>query len=128
MDVARLDVWAADWAITELSDSATADAVAREARELANRRAELEAEIASCEETATLMADRLGRGELSVARYDAFGAPCSMRGLRSSARRLMSLARASRCRGITYILRVTRPGCCCSTSGIMADRWSGVRS
>ena len=79
VDVARLDVWAADWAITELSDSATADAVAREARELADRRAELEAEIASCEETATLMADRLGRGELSVTRYDAFVRPLDAR-------------------------------------------------
>lgn len=79
VDVARLDVWAADWAITELSDSATADAVAREARELADRRVELEREIASCEETATLMADRLGRGELSVTRYDAFVRPLDVR-------------------------------------------------
>lgn len=79
VDVVRLDVWAADWAITELSDSATADAVAREARELADRRAELEREIASCEETATLMADRLGRGELSVVRYDAFVRPLDAR-------------------------------------------------
>ena len=79
VDVARLDVWAADWAITELSNSATADAVAREARELSERREQLEAEMASCEETATLMADRLGRGELPLERYDAFVRPLDAR-------------------------------------------------
>jgi hypothetical protein len=78
-DAYRLDVWAADWSIDVLSDAATADSIEREERELSGRRAELMKEIASCEETATLMADRLGRGELPMERYDAFVRPLDAR-------------------------------------------------
>lgn len=79
VDVRRLDEWAGDWAVGVLSDAATADDVAREERERADRRAELAREIASCEETAMLMADRLGRGEMPVERYDAFVRPLDAR-------------------------------------------------
>ena len=79
VDVRRLDEWAGGWAIRELSDAATASVIESEERERAEQRAELEREIASCEETATLMADRLGRGELPLERYDAFVRPLDAR-------------------------------------------------
>ncbi len=85
VDVRRLDEWAGDYAISVLSDAATVSVIEREAAELAARRAELEREIASCEETAMAMADRLGRGELPLERYDAFVRPLDARvaGLRA---------------------------------------------
>ena len=79
VDTRRLDEWAGGWAIDVLSDSATASAIESEERERAGRRAELEREVASCQETATLMADRLGRGELPLERYDAFVRPLDAR-------------------------------------------------
>jgi hypothetical protein len=75
VDSARLDVWAADWAIGVLSDAATADAIEREARELSERRAELEREIASRKELKLLLADRLGRCEMELDEYDAAAKP-----------------------------------------------------
>jgi DNA invertase Pin-like site-specific DNA recombinase len=75
----HLDEWAGDWAIRELSDPASAEARARVEREMSAKRAGIEREIAGCEETAALMADRLGRGEMPLARYDAFVKPLDAR-------------------------------------------------
>jgi hypothetical protein len=79
VDTRRLDEWAGGWAIRELSDSATASAIENEERERDGLRAGLEREIAGCEETAALMADRLGRGEMPLSRYDAFVKPLDAR-------------------------------------------------
>jgi hypothetical protein len=68
VDVARLDVWAADWAIRELSDPENAQSVERAQRERNERRAELESELASIEADALAVADRFGA---EVTRYDA---------------------------------------------------------
>jgi hypothetical protein len=79
VDAARLDDWAGDWAIRTLSDPAHADAVARAERETQAERARLMGEVASAESLATAMAERLGRGEITLARYDAVTAPLDAR-------------------------------------------------
>ena len=79
VDVARLDVWAADWAIRELSDPASAEALARVEREMATARGKLEGEIAAIEADALAIADRFGRGEMTLARYDAITGPLDKR-------------------------------------------------
>jgi hypothetical protein len=75
VEVARLDDWAADWAIDVLSDAATASAIESEARARAERRARLEREVDSRKELKLLLADRLGRGELELDEYDAAARP-----------------------------------------------------
>jgi site-specific DNA recombinase len=79
IDVARLDDWAGGWAIRVLSDPAHADAISRRERELSEARSALEAEAFSIETTATEIAARLGRGEISLARYDAVVGPLDAR-------------------------------------------------
>ena len=79
VDVRRLDEWAADWSIRELSDPASAEALARVEREQTEARAALEAEIAAIEADALAIADRFGRGELTLARYDAITGPLDRR-------------------------------------------------
>jgi hypothetical protein len=71
VDVRRLDEWAADWAIRELSNPETASALERAKRERNERWANVSAQIAGIEADALAVADRFGRGEMSLARYDA---------------------------------------------------------
>jgi hypothetical protein len=79
VEVSRLDEWAADWAIRTLRDPAHASAVERAERETAEARRRLEAEVASIEADALAVADRFGRGELALARYDAITGPLDKR-------------------------------------------------
>jgi site-specific DNA recombinase len=79
IDVRRLDEWAGGWAIRTLSDPSHADAISRRERELSEARSALEAEAVSIEMTATEIAARLGRGEISLARYDAVTGPLDAR-------------------------------------------------
>ena len=74
-----LDDWARDWAIRILSDPAHADAVAAQEQATAQERQRIEGELSQAEALATALADRLGRGEITLARYDAATAPLDAR-------------------------------------------------
>ena len=82
VDGCGLDGWARDFVIVRLSDPRSAPqigaALAR-ARAAADRAAELADEIAKAEELAQQLADRLGRGEIGLARYDAAIGPLDKR-------------------------------------------------
>lgn len=79
IDVRRLDDWAGTFAIRTLADPRHADAVARAERELETARAKLVAEIEAIEADALAIADRFGRGEMTLARYDAITGPLDKR-------------------------------------------------
>ncbi len=79
VEVSRLDEWAGDFTIRTLSDPAQASAIEKAERELAEARRRLEAEIAAIESDALAIADRFGRGELTLQRYDAITIPLDKR-------------------------------------------------
>lgn len=82
VDGGGLDGWARDFVIVRLSDRRTAPqigaALAR-ARAVADRAAQVAEQVAQAEELAQQLSDRLGRGEISLARYDAAVAPLDKR-------------------------------------------------
>jgi site-specific DNA recombinase len=78
-DVRPLEAYAGILAAQILGDPRHADAIERVARETADERGRIEHEIASCEELATAMAERLGRGEITLDRYDVVTKPLDMR-------------------------------------------------
>jgi site-specific DNA recombinase len=78
-DVRPLEAYAGILAAQILGDPRHADAIERVARETADERDRIEHEIASCEELATAMAERLGRGEITLDRYDVVTKPLDMR-------------------------------------------------
>jgi len=75
VDCRPIEEWATDWAIRELSNPAHAAAVEAAEAETARDRARLEGEIAQAEELATAVAERLGAGQITLARYDAVVGP-----------------------------------------------------
>lgn len=79
VEVSRLDEWAGDFTIRTLSDPAQASGIEKAERELAEARRRLEAEIAAIESDALAIADRFGRGELTLQRYDAITIPLDKR-------------------------------------------------
>lgn len=78
-DARPLEEYAGILAAQILGDPHYADAIERAARETADERSRIESEIASCEDLATAMAERLGRGKITLARYDAVTKPLDMR-------------------------------------------------
>jgi site-specific DNA recombinase len=62
-----------------LANPRHAASVERRARDTADERGLIEREIASCDEIATAMSDRLGNGEITLARYDAVTRPLDER-------------------------------------------------
>jgi site-specific DNA recombinase len=85
VDVRRLDEWAGGWAMKELSDPAHAQSVERAQRERNDLWANISAQVAAIEADALAVADRFGRGEMTLARYDAITGPLDRRlaGLRA---------------------------------------------
>lgn len=79
VEVARLDEWAGNFAQRELSDPASAEALARAERERNEIWAEISAQVAAIEADALAVADRFGRGEMSLSRYDAITGPLDRR-------------------------------------------------
>ncbi|MGH3226817.1 MAG: recombinase family protein [Streptosporangiaceae bacterium] len=78
-DVRPLEAYASILAAQILGDPHHAAAIERAARETADERGRIEHEIASIEELATAMAERLGRGEITLTRYDVVTKPLDMR-------------------------------------------------
>ncbi len=78
-DVRRLDEWAGGWALRELSDPAQAQSAERAQRERNELWANISAQIAAIEADALAVADRFGRGEMTLARYDAITGPLDKR-------------------------------------------------
>jgi DNA invertase Pin-like site-specific DNA recombinase len=70
VDSREMDDWAAEWAMRELSDPATASSLARAEEELEAQRSRLVAELAEVDGLITALDDRLGRRELSLERYE----------------------------------------------------------
>ena len=66
-------------ALRELSDPAAASALERAQRERSERWAGISAQVAAIEADALAVADRFGRGELTLARYDAITGPLDKR-------------------------------------------------
>lgn len=82
VDGGELDGWAKDFVITRFSDPGNALRVTGElarARMAADRSAEIAAEVEKAEDLAQTLSDRLGRGEITLARYDAVVAPLDRR-------------------------------------------------
>jgi DNA invertase Pin-like site-specific DNA recombinase len=70
VDQRRMDEAAAALAIEILSDPRHADAIEATAREIESEAARLDLAIAEAENVADALADRLGRGDITLARYD----------------------------------------------------------
>ncbi len=87
IDQRALDAAAAALAIEILSDPRHAGQVEAAAAAHREEAARLDAEIAAAEETARALADRLGRGELSLDRFDAATGPLDARLAELRARR-----------------------------------------
>ena len=79
IDQRALDAAAKELVIAILSDPRHAAQVEQAAAEVRDKAAELDAKIADAEELAGKLADRLGRGEISLDRYDAATAPLDRR-------------------------------------------------
>jgi DNA invertase Pin-like site-specific DNA recombinase len=79
VDQRGLDEAAAALAIEILSDPRNTAAIDAAARELASQTARLDLEIAEAEDVAEALADRLGRGEITLARYDRATNPLDAR-------------------------------------------------
>lgn len=79
VSASHLDVWAADWAVKELSDPEKANIREAEQRELEEARQALLTEQAGIEQTLTEIAGRLGRREISLPRHDAICDPLDER-------------------------------------------------
>lgn len=74
VDTQKLDDWAGDFAVSTLADPGHADAVDRAEREQGERRSALVAEAEEIEATASEMARRLGRGDISMTTFSAYTA------------------------------------------------------
>ncbi len=83
VDARIAERWVRAQVIARLSDPAHAEQVARRSRAVAA----VSARIADAERTAVALADRLGRGELSLGRFDAATAPLDARIERLTAER-----------------------------------------
>jgi site-specific DNA recombinase len=79
IDQRGLDEHAAALAIAILSDPRHADAIEAAAQVVVDRRREIEKAIGEADELAGALADRLGRGELSLERYDRAITPLDKR-------------------------------------------------
>ncbi|MFJ4672992.1 recombinase family protein [Kitasatospora purpeofusca] len=82
VDGGGLDTWVRDFVVVRLSSSQNALLVSAglaKARAAADQAAHLAEEIRQAEELAQTLADRLGRGEINLARYDAAVAPLDRR-------------------------------------------------
>jgi site-specific DNA recombinase len=78
VDGGGLDGWAEDFVISRFSDPGNALRVTGElarARVVADRSAEIAGEVEKAETLAQTLADRLGRGEITLKRYDAAVGP-----------------------------------------------------
>lgn len=106
VDGGSLDGWIRDFVIARFSDPRNAlrvGAALTKARAAADKAAELAGEITKAEELAQQLSDRLGRGELPLARYDAAVAPLDRRiaALRAEAKALTPTVA-----GVTSVLSV----------------------
>lgn len=104
VDGGSLDAWARSFVVVRLSDPDNAPAVSAaltKARAAADKAAHLADEIRQAEELAQALADRLGRGEINLARYDAAVGPLDKRiaELRAEAQTLEPVAA-----GLTAVL------------------------
>lgn len=79
IDQRALDECAGELVAEIMADRRNADAIETAARELASEAGRLDAEIGDAEAVALALADRLGRGELTLARYDVAMAPLDKR-------------------------------------------------
>jgi DNA invertase Pin-like site-specific DNA recombinase len=82
VDGGGLDGWVRDFVITRFSDARNALRVSgalAQARTAADRAAAIADEIAKAEELAQQLADRLGRGEITLPRFDAAVGPLDRR-------------------------------------------------
>lgn len=82
VDGGSLDDWVRDFVIARYSDEREAPrigAAQAKARAAADRAQKVADDIAQAEELAQQLADRLGRGEINLARYDAAVAPLDRR-------------------------------------------------
>lgn len=79
IDQRALDEHAGELVIAILGDPRHADAIEAIVRKTVDQRAKLNAQIADAEKLATQLAERLGRGEMSLERYDAAVAPLDKR-------------------------------------------------
>jgi len=87
VDQRALDEAAAVLVVEILSDSRNTAAIEAAARQVASEAARLDSEIADAEAVAAALADRLGRGEITLARYDIAVAPLDQRIARLKAER-----------------------------------------
>ena len=72
---ARIEEWGAVWATEVLTADTKAEELEAEERELAARSSALALEIASADELANAVGARLGRGEITIDRYEAITRP-----------------------------------------------------
>jgi len=79
VDQRALDEVAEDLTAEILSDPCNTSAIEATARQVASEAARLDSEIADAEAVAAALADRLGRGEITLARYDIAVAPLDQR-------------------------------------------------
>ncbi|MDG4792420.1 recombinase family protein [Micromonospora sp. WMMD1082] len=79
VDQRELDRHVGALVVAILSDPRHADAVEAAARDIGERRGKLDAEIAEAEEVAEQLAARLGKGEITLRRYDAAARPLDRR-------------------------------------------------
>ncbi len=87
VDQRGLDEVAGAIAVAILSDSRHAEAIESATRELESEAARLDLAIAEAERVAEALADRLGRGELTLSRYDIANRPLDERIARLKAER-----------------------------------------
>jgi site-specific DNA recombinase len=92
IDQRRADGWARDKVLDVLADPKHAEQIAKRSRAVAD----LDTRIAEAEATAREIGDRLGRGELSLDRYDAITGPLDRRlaDLRAKRDKLLALGTA----------------------------------
>jgi DNA invertase Pin-like site-specific DNA recombinase len=79
VDTGPAEAWAGDWVVRTLADPAHSEAVARAEAAFNARHAEISRELRSTEALATTLAERLGRGEIDLPRYDAVTRPLDER-------------------------------------------------
>ena len=79
IDQRALDKAVAALVIEILSDPDNTAAIETSVRQIANEAARLDLEIAEAEDVATTLSDRLGRGEITLSRYDVAVKPLDAR-------------------------------------------------
>jgi site-specific DNA recombinase len=79
VDARPIEEWATDWAVRVLTNPGHAAALQAAEAETAGERPRIAAEIASAEELATAVAERLGAGAITLSRYDAVTRPLDER-------------------------------------------------